>query len=117
MRSLKFAVAAIAILAAGLSVQAEPSFTLVKSTITRGENPQAKYSESLAAPAGNQYWITVCKAGAADSAWGSWQYCKNGDTNAFLAPQVQAGDYEIRLHAPYPKKSHGVIFRVAVEVK
>lgn len=93
-----------------------PSFALAKASFTPDEKITVTYGSALNAPAGQSYWITIIKASAPDSDWGSWHYVKAGATTDELQAGAP-GEYEIRLHDVYPKNTYGVLARQKVTVK
>ncbi|MFI5298473.1 MAG: LCCL domain-containing protein [Polyangiales bacterium] len=84
-------------------------------TFTAGEPIRIQYTSPISVPSGQQHWITLVPAGAADSAWGSWHYVASGAMSDVLTTSA-AGEYEIRLHDLYPAFDYKVIARVRVHV-
>ncbi|MFO0614373.1 MAG: hypothetical protein U0414_17430 [Polyangiaceae bacterium] len=92
------------------------TLTLEKTTFASGDAINVKFSAALEPPAGQQYWITITKAGAPDSEYGDWHYVARGALSDALKAGPE-GDYEIRLHDLYPKNPFKVMAREKISVK
>lgn len=55
-------------------------------------------------------------ADTADSTWGAWEWVPEGARNMTLLGPLHPGDYEIRLHANYPRILVNIVHRVAITV-
>ncbi len=88
----------------------DPSFTIGAASCVQGSPVELTFNAALTPPEGQQYWVTIVKAGAPDADFGHWHYVKTGaDKDEIKAPE--AGDYEVRLHDLYPKFPFKVIKR------
>jgi serine/threonine-protein kinase len=92
-------------------------FSLADTTVAAGGKAELRFPTAMHAKKGESFWITVVAAGQPDSAWGSYEYVKDGATRATLGVPSAAGDYEIRLHANYPTKTTFVVHRAAIRVE
>ena len=68
-------------------------------------------------PGNQQDWVTVVKAGTADTEWGKWSYTAGKKDGHFTATGLTAGDYEARLYFDYPNGGFKVIERIAFKVE
>ncbi|MDP2317017.1 MAG: hypothetical protein Q8P41_29255 [Pseudomonadota bacterium] len=104
-------IAAVAVIEApfgGMSIE--------KSSYRKGDYIAVVYGAPIRPLAGEQYWITLAPAGSPDSAYGAWHYVANGSIGD-LVPTVAAGEYEVRLHEGYPRRSNHVISRQKITVE
>lgn len=94
----------------------QDAFTLDSTTYKGGDKITLKFPAALQPAEGTQYWCCIVPVGTADSSFGSWTYVKAGATSAELTAPATSGDYEVRLHSDYPKKSYNVVHRIKVTV-
>ncbi len=121
VRAAPFAVAAPAeadpaIASNGATPRAGQRFALASTAVPAGGKAQVRFPGALHAAPGEQFWITVIEAGAADTEWGKWEYVPAGARSMSLAVPDQPGAYEVRLHANYPKKSTNVVHRARLRI-
>ncbi len=88
--------------------------SLAKGLFEAGETVVVSRFET---PGNKQDWITVVKAGTADTAWGKWTYLAGARSGKFEVKGLAAGDYEARLYYDYPKGGFKVIERLLFAVK
>lgn len=91
------------------------TLTLNALSFEPGFRIDVRFDRALTPPAGQQYWITVAKAGAPDTDWGTWHYVPAGATTDSLTAPA-AGAYEVRLHDLHPKYPARVIARQPISV-
>ena len=71
----------------------------------------------LRAAPGEKFWATVVKRGSSDATWAAYEYVPEGAASMLLqVPSVQ-GDYEVRLHANYPRLTTHVVHRESLHVE
>jgi hypothetical protein len=87
-----------------------------KGSYRAGESISITFGRALVAPAGQQYWVTLVRAGSSDSEWGAYQYVTQASRSATLTAAGKPGVYEIRLHDTYPAHSYGVIARQRITI-
>lgn len=87
-----------------------------RETFHPGEKIKIVYPRPLVAPSGQQYWITLARAGSEDSDWGKWHYVKRGAKTDELEAK-ESGDFEVRLHDLYPATRDAVLQRRSVHVE
>jgi hypothetical protein len=125
VRAAPFAVAVAAVATAEADPDAAPNgatprsgqrFALASTAVPAGGKAQVRFPGPLHAAPGEQFWITVIEAGAADTEWGKWEYVPAGARSMSLAVPDQGGAYEVRLHANYPKKSTNVVHRARLRI-
>lgn len=92
------------------------SLKLDKTSFATGDAINVTFAAPLDPPEGQQYWLTLVKAGAPDSEYGDWHYVSPGATSDTLKARA-AGDYEVRLHDLYPANGYKVMAREKVSVK
>jgi serine/threonine-protein kinase len=92
-------------------------FMLAAKTARVGEEIEVTFPVALKAPVGEKFWITVVPKGAADSSYATWSYVPDAARMMPFKMPTQAGDYEIRLHANYPRLSTNVVHRAAIRVE
>ncbi len=98
------------------AASAVPQLTLARTTFKVGEEIAVSFAQPVVAPTGQQYWLTLVPADAADSEYGSWHYvAANALTDKLVAER--AGAFEVRLHDVYPQNKFKVLQRVRVGVK
>jgi OOP family OmpA-OmpF porin len=94
------------------------SFGLDKTSYKAAEKITIRYSQPMVAPDGQQYWVTLTKAGDSDSTYGTWHYVKPGaTTDEIVVPSGASGEHEVRLHDLYPRHPHKVISRQRVTIR
>lgn len=98
------------------AASAAPQLTLARTKFKVGEEIAVTFAQPVVAPTGQQYWLTLVAADAADSEYGSWHYiAANAATDKLVAER--AGTFEVRLHDLYPQNKAKVLQRVRVVVK
>ncbi len=113
----QIAIAAVCTLALALGPGAgTPAFQLDKNTVAARADARIVFDDPLPTVAGEQYWITITRADAADSECGAWKYVEAGAREATLRAPRKAGAYEVRLHDGYPRLSHHVVHRKRLTV-
>jgi hypothetical protein len=90
--------------------------TLAKTSLSTGDAINVTFSSPVQGPANEQYWLTVCSAGAPDADWGNWHYVDRGATSDSKLTAGDPGNYEVRLHDGYPRLQYHVVARQAVTV-
>ena len=96
---------------------AQQRFSLAVASTKPGARIEITFPTALHALPGEQFWVTIVKAGEPDATWGTYDYVPAGGTWASLdAPKVP-GAYEVRLHAHYPKKTTNVVYRVPIRIE
>ena len=93
---------------------ARQNFAVSSHQLSRGDKITVQFVEPLRAANGERFWITVAGASTADSTWGAWKYVPDAAKSIVLDVPGPPGDYEVRLHANYPKRSNNVVHRVAI---
>jgi hypothetical protein len=95
---------------------AQQRFSLASTRVAPGAKATVKFPVALRANKGEQFWVTIVNKGAAASSYGSYAYVPADAREVELAVPTKPGEYEMRLHANYPKKTtnlvHGVPFVV-----
>ncbi|MFN0246655.1 MAG: serine/threonine protein kinase [Kofleriaceae bacterium] len=91
--------------------------SLASTSIAAGAKIEILFPGPMIAKPGEKYWVTVVKAGAADSAYDAWEYVVPNARRATLPAPATAGSYEVRLHANYPAKTTNVVFRAKLTVE
>ena len=92
-------------------------FSLAKATIRAGGEVEVRFPRAMHALPGEKFWITVVVAGVADNSWGNYAYVPEGARRMSLAVPRTAGDYEVRLHANYPRLTTHVVHRAKFSVE
>ncbi len=92
-------------------------FMLASKIARVGSDLEITYPAPMKAAPKEQFWITVVEKGASDTVWGTYEYVKDGATTTTLAMPAKAGNYEIRLHANYPRLTTNVVHRVSIRVE
>ena len=115
-QSIKLTVGAAHAAPSSETPRAQQRFTLRTTTLHPGEAAQIDFATALHAAPGEQFWVTVVAKGAADTSWGKYDYVPDGARAMQLAVPAKPGDYELRLHANYPRLTTNVVDRVAITV-
>ncbi len=92
-------------------------FMLAAKAAQVGEEIEITFPVAMKAADGEKFWITVVPRGAADTAYAAWSYVPDGAKTMPFKMPTNAGDYEIRLHANYPRLSTNVVHRAAIRVE
>lgn len=93
----------------------EAPFTLSSKSFKGGDTITISFPKALPADQA-RHWVCVVPKGAADSSFGTWSYVtQDAKSQDLKAPDVD-GEYEVRLHSLYPKKSNNVLHREAIVV-
>ncbi len=101
----------------GITPPSGQRFSLAARTVPAGGKIELRFPGPLRAAPREQFWVTVIQAGAPDDKWGNWEYVKDGARAISLGVPTQAGAYEIRLHANYPKQTTNVVHRASIRVE
>jgi len=96
--------------------RAQQRFSVASQTVPGGGQATLRFPVPLVAARGERFWITVIDADAPDSKYGTWAYVAAGAREATLAVPSTAGEYELRLHANYPRLGTNVVHRVRIRV-
>ena len=91
-------------------------FSLALTSYKPGERIELSFPSPMHALESEKFWITIVPASAAESAYGAYEYVPDKATNMSLTAPRVAGEYEVRLHANYPKKTTNVVFRARVQI-
>ncbi len=95
------------------------AFELDKTQYNYLETAKIRYSRPMDVPEGQQYWITINRAGDPDTNNGAWHFVKKGalvDTMEVFKADGKESEWEIRLHDIYPKYPQRVIHRQKIKV-
>ena len=92
-------------------------FTLERTSYKPRERIGITFPSPMRALKNERFWITVVTAGNADTSYGDYEYVADKATSVTLPAPRLPGEYEVRLHANYPKKSTNVVFRARVHVR
>ncbi len=112
---IQLGLVALTALCAGSALADEAPFTLATTSFKGGDSITITFPKTLP-PDQARHWVCVVPKGAADSAFGTWSYLKaDAKSHVLEAPAVD-GEYEVRLHSLYPKKSNNVLHRTAIVV-
>ncbi|HEX7839796.1 MAG TPA: hypothetical protein VF469_20110, partial [Kofleriaceae bacterium] len=103
--------------APGVTPAALQRFTVGSTALRPGARIDVAFAAALRAAPGERFWITVVDAGAADSAWGTYEYVPAGARHIQLTAPAKPGDYEVRLHGNYPTKATNLVHRVAIRIE
>ncbi len=95
---------------------AQQRFTVASKSVRTGGHIDVVFAVALHAATGERFWITIVAGNTPDSTWGSYEYVPDHARRMRLDAPTVPGDYEIRLHANYPKKTTNVVHRAAVHV-
>lgn len=96
---------------------AQQRFTVASNSVRSGERVQVMFAVPMHAASGEQFWITTVAHDTPDTSWGTYEYVPAGARRMKLTAPTAEGEYEIRLHANYPKKTTNVVHRVAIRVE
>jgi len=102
--------------AGGISVN-DQRFMLAAKTARAGEEIEITFPVAMKAADGEKFWITVVQKGAGDSSYGTWSYVPDSARSMPFKMPTAVGDYEIRLHANYPRLSTHVVHRASIRVE
>ena len=103
--------------APGVTPPSLQRFTVATPALHPGAMIDVAFAAALRAAPQERFWITIVDAGAADSAWGAYEYVPAGARHMQLTAPARPGDYEVRLHANYPTKTTNLVHRVAIRVE
>ncbi|MBL0216228.1 MAG: serine/threonine protein kinase [Myxococcales bacterium] len=95
---------------------AKQRFTPASTIATVGMQLTIRFGTQLRALPGEQFWVTTVKAGSLDTVWGKYAYVPDSARKMSIDLPTEPGDYEIRLHANYPKQSTNVVYRVPIRL-
>ena len=96
---------------------AQQTFTLAKSSsLTAGGRVRLVFPAPLHAEPGEKFWVTVVEAGTPDAKWDAYEYVPDGARSVELALPGKAGEFELRLHANYPRLQTNVVHRKAITI-
>jgi len=116
-QAVRFEVTAAAPVIAGVTPVAKQRFSLASTTVTSGDNIEVVFPGAMLPSPGDQFWITVVAAGAPDTAWAKYSFVPlNARTMKVEAP-TSPGNYEVRLHANYPKQMTNLVHRAKLRVE
>jgi serine/threonine-protein kinase len=96
---------------------AKQRFALARTRFKPRETIAITFPTPMRAVHHERFWITVVAADASDTTYGQYEYVADKATSVSLSAPVKPGDYEVRLHANYPRRTTNVVFRTAVEVR
>jgi hypothetical protein len=105
------------VLPAAVSAPAARLFSVTSHDVAAGGKLDVRFPARLHSPSGERYWITVVARGEPDTTWGQWKFVAEGAREETLAAPASAGDYEVRLHANYPRLATNVVERQVIRVK
>ncbi len=92
-------------------------FMLASKTAKAGDSIEITFPVAMKAADGEKFWITIVAKGAADAAYGAYAYVPDGARVMQFDLPTSPGDYEIRLHANYPRLSTNLVHRAALHVE
>lgn len=93
-----------------------PMFKLGAATYGPGDAVEIKFASPVSSKDNDRAWVTIIEAGKPPTAYGAWEYVKDGATTAKLEAPKTPGPYEVRIHTDYPTKSTNVRWSVAFTV-
>ena len=96
---------------------ARQRFTLGGKSVRGGARIDVRFAAPMHAASGERFWITIVARETPDSTWGTYEYVPEGARGMKLEAPAAAGDYEVRLHANYPRKTTNVVHRAAIRVE
>jgi len=96
---------------------AQQRFSLAKKSVRSGARVDVVFAVPMHAASGEQFWITIVARDTPDTSWGTYEYVPAGARRMKLTAPTALGEYEVRLHANYPKMTTNVVHRVAVHVE
>jgi hypothetical protein len=82
-----------------------------------GEHVELTFPVALKAADGERFWVTIVTKGSADSAYGAYAYVPDAALSMQFEMPGAPGDYEIRLHANYPRLSTNVVHKAPIRVE
>jgi hypothetical protein len=112
-----FAVVTVAIADPGETPLAQQRFTVASKSVRSGGRVEVAFAVPLHAEPGERFWITIVASGTPDTSWGAYEYVPADARRMKLTAPAAAGEYEVRLHANYPKQATNVVHRVAIRVE
>ncbi len=92
-------------------------FMLASKVARAGDEIEITFPGAMKAAAGERYWITIVAKGAGDTAYGAYEYVPDGARTLQFQMPKQAGDYELRLHANYPRLSTNLVHKAPIRVE
>jgi serine/threonine protein kinase len=92
------------------------TFKLEATTFAPGAPIVIKFPGPMPSKGNNRAWVTVIEPGKSPASFGAWEYVADGATTAKLAAPTTPGNYEVRLHTEYPKKSHNIVHTAPITV-
>jgi len=95
----------------------EQRFTLPRTKVTPNETVAIRFPVPMIPAQGERFWVTIVPVDKSDSEWGSWKYVDARATRASMEAPTTPGDYEVRLHAHYPRKTTDVVHRERITVE
>ncbi|MGE0871914.1 MAG: protein kinase [Kofleriaceae bacterium] len=96
--------------------RAQQRFSVADATLSVGAVAQLHFATAMVPATNEKFWITVVPRKQPDSKWGQWEYLTIGATELKLKMPSEPGEYEIRLHANYPRMATNVVHRVVVRL-
>jgi hypothetical protein len=90
---------------------------LAAKTAQAGDEIEITFPVAMKAADGEKFWITIVPRGAGDTTYGTWQYVTDGARTMPFKMPAAVGDYEIRLHANYPRLTTNVVHRAQIRVE
>jgi len=112
-----FTVTTVAITDPGETPRAEQRFTVASKSVRSGARIDVRFAAPMHAASGERFWITIVARDTPDSTWGTYEYVPEGARGLKLEAPAAAGDYEVRLHANYPKQTTNVVHRATIRVE
>ncbi len=82
-----------------------------------GSKITVTYTSPMSSKVKDRAWVTIVGKTKSDKTWGKWKYVEDNAASTELTCPKVAGEYEIRLHTGYPKKSYNVVARQDFTVK
>jgi hypothetical protein len=92
-------------------------FMLATKTAKAGDSIEVTFPVAMKAADGEKFWITVVAKGAADGAYGAYAYVPDGARVMQFDLPTSPGDYEIRLHANYPRLTTNLVHRAPIHIE
>jgi hypothetical protein len=92
-------------------------FMLATKVARVGDAVEITFPGPMKAADGERYWITLVKKDAADSAYGTYAYVTDGARSMQFEMPKHAGEYELRMHANYPRLSTNLVHRAPIRVE
>ncbi len=75
------------------------------------------FAAPLHAAKREKFWMTIVKAGALDAAYATYDYVPDLAGSMTLKAPLTAGDYEVRLHASYPRLSRNLVHEIVIHIR